>query len=197
MARTPLIKIRRLELQKAAYEVAYKFGFSGMTVEKVARHAGLSKGAVHHYFDSKHHLEEYATRYAHGILGRAAREKLKTARNASERVWAIVEANFLPEILTPEFFRLWFEVLDDKRLLYILDIFERRMRTNLVFALKQLADPREASDIAYEIMNFYDGFWALASIEPSITRKTALSQIAEFIKDVVPRFDLSVVKFDG
>jgi BetI-type transcriptional repressor, C-terminal len=122
---------------------------------------------------------------------------LKTARNASERVWAVVEANFLPEILTPEFFRLWFEVLDDKRLLYILDIFERRMRTNLVLALKQLTDPREAADIAYEIMNFYDGFWALASIEPSITRKTALSQIAEFIKDVVPRFDLSVVKFDG
>ena len=194
MNRTSITTIRRLELQKAAYEVAYKHGFGAATVEKIAQHAGISKGVVHHYFDSKHHLIEYATRYAHAIIGKAARERVTRAQSPSERVWGIIEANFLPEILTPGFFRLWFEALDDKRLSYIFDIEERRVHSNLRFALKQLVDPKEAGDTAYAIMNLYDGFWALASIDPELTRETALLLIAEFVLELVPNFDMSAVK---
>jgi TetR/AcrR family transcriptional repressor of bet genes len=195
MATRSLTKIRRLELQKAAYEVAYKVGLNSTTVEQVARHAGTSKGLVHAYFDSKHQLLEYAMRYAYGILGRAAGAKLKNAKTPSGRVWAIVEANFLPEILTPEFFRLWFEAVDNKRLSYVLGVFDRRMRSNMLHALKQLADSGDAGELAYSIMNFYDGLWVLASTEKGLTREAALSLIAEYIKELIPEFDIGVTRF--
>lgn len=193
MARRSLIAFRRQELQKAAYRVAHAHGFSGLTLERVAQQAGTSKGVVHHYFDSKHELVEYATRYAHGILARAARDKLRHATTPSERLWAIVDGNFSPESLTPEFFRLWFESLEDRRLTYIVLILERRMRSTVIHALKQLGCGKEAGDLAYLIMNMYDGFWALASVEPRLTRQTVLLLTADYIKDLVPSFDLGVV----
>ena len=90
--------LRRAELQKAAYEVVHAVGFNAATVEDVARHVGMSKGIVHHYFDSKHQLLEFATRYAQGILGQAARQRLRRVKSPSERLWAIIEANFAPEL---------------------------------------------------------------------------------------------------
>jgi TetR/AcrR family transcriptional repressor of bet genes len=196
LARASLKKIRRLELRKAAYEVACQYGVSGLTLERVADHAGISKGVIHHYFDSKHHLVEYATRYAHSIFRRAMREKIKKARTPSERLWAVVEASFLPEVLTPEFSRMWFDTLNDKRLSYLFDIYRHREWSNLIFALKQLANPKEATDIAYAITNIYDGYWVLTAIEPSLTRNIVLSQIADYIKDLVPQFDIAAVKLD-
>jgi TetR/AcrR family transcriptional repressor of bet genes len=195
MARKSLMALRRREFQKAAYDVAYAYGFSGLTVERVTREAGTSKGVIHHYFDSKHQLIEYATRYAHGILAKAARRNLTKAKTPSERLWAIIDANFLPEILTPPFFRLWFEALDNQRLLYLVAILERRMRSNLIFALKQLGRAKDAGDLAYSIMNMYDGFWALASVEVSLTRDMLLESIAGYVKDLVPSFDMRAVDF--
>jgi len=195
MARKSLMALRRREFQKAAYDVAYAYGFSGLTVERVTREAGTSKGVIHHYFDSKHQLIEYATRYAHGILAKAARRNLTKAKTPSERLWAIIDANFLPEILTLPFFRLWFEALDNQRLLYLVAILERRMRSNLIFALKQLGRAKDAGDLAYSIMNMYDGFWALASVEVSLTRDLLLESIAGYVKDLVPSFDMRAVDF--
>ena len=195
MARKSLMALRRREFQKAAYDVAYAYGFSGLTVERVTREAGTSKGVIHHYFDSKHQLIEYATRYAHGILAKAARRNLTKAKTPSERLWAIIDANFLPEILTPPFFRLWFEALDNQRLLYLVAILERRMRSNLIFALKQLGRAKDAGDLGYSIMNMYDGFWALASVEVSLTRDLLLESIAGYVKDLVPSFDMRAVDF--
>jgi TetR/AcrR family transcriptional regulator, transcriptional repressor of bet genes len=149
MATRSLIKFRRLELQKAAYEVVCRVGLNNTTVEQVAHHAGASKGLVHAYFDNKQQLLEYAVRYAYGILGRAARKKLRNAKTPSGRLWAIVDANFLPEIMTHEFFRLWFEAVDNKRFSYLLEIFDRRMRSNTVYAVKMLGHPREAGDLQH------------------------------------------------
>jgi TetR/AcrR family transcriptional repressor of bet genes len=196
LARTSLRKIRRLELRKAAYEVACQYGVSGLTLERVADHAGISKGVIHHYFDSKHQLLDYAMRYAHGIMGSAARERMRKARTPSERIWAVVEVNFLPELTTPQFFRLWYEAMNDMRLTYLLDIFGRRERSNLVFALKQLANQKEVLDLAYAITNIYDGYSALISVDPSFTRNSVLPLIAEYIKDMIPEFDMGAVKLD-
>jgi TetR/AcrR family transcriptional repressor of bet genes len=191
MRRVTISTIRKAELQKAAYEVVYERGFNAATVEDVARHAGVSKGIVHHYFDSKHHLLEYATRYAQAMIAKAARKRLRKVKSPSERLWAVIEANFAPEIMTPQYFRLWFEALDDKRLRFLFDIIELRNRSNLEFALRQLMPPQKAPDTAYAIMNLYDGYWLLVSIDSAITREQALAMIAEYICELVPGFDRS------
>jgi TetR/AcrR family transcriptional repressor of bet genes len=194
LARTPLRKIRQRELQKAAYEVALRYGISGLTLEKVAQQAGISKGIIHHYFSSKHQLLDYAMRHAHGITGRAVREKLKKAKTPSERVWAVIEVNFLPEVTSPHFFRLWYEAMDDIRLTYLLDIYGRRERSNLISALKGLTDSQNAADLAYTITNLYDGYSALISVDRRFTAESILPLIAEFVKDLIPEFDMSIVR---
>jgi TetR/AcrR family transcriptional repressor of bet genes len=191
MGRVPISRIRRLELQKAAYEVALEFGWRGATIERIAQHAGVSKGIVHHYFDSKHHLLEYVTRYAHAVIAKGVAERLKRAKTPSERVWAIVEGNFSEEIHTPGYFRLWFETIYEISHVYFHQIFERRSLSNLRSVLKQVADVGDIDKTAYAIINCYDGFWALASIDPSLKRETALAMIAEYIKEVVPSFDIA------
>jgi TetR/AcrR family transcriptional repressor of bet genes len=193
MSRVSITALRKAELQKAAYEVVHARGFNAATVEDVARHAGVSKGIVHHYFDSKHHLLEYATRYAQAILGQAALERLRKVKSPSERLWAIIEANFAPEIMNPGYFRLWFEALDDKRLRFLFDIVSLRSHSNLEYALRQLVPPRNVTDTADAITNLYDGYWILVSIDPAITREHALSMIADYICELVPGFDRSVV----
>jgi TetR/AcrR family transcriptional repressor of bet genes len=197
MVSRSLVKIRRLELQKAAYEVAYQVGLNDMTIEQVARHAGVSKGMVHNYFDSRNQLLEYTMRYAYGILGRAARGYLKAAKSPSERVWGIIEANFLPEIMTPPFFRLWFEALDNKRFSYLLTVFDRRMRSNMLYAIKKLVDPRQASDVTYRIMDFYDGLWTLAATDKKLTREVCLSMIAEYVGELIPQFEVEGLHASG
>jgi TetR/AcrR family transcriptional repressor of bet genes len=191
MVRVPIKTIRRNELQKAAYEVALKFGCRGATIEKIAQHAGVSKGIVHHYFDSKHQLLEYVTRYAHAVIGKGVTQRLKRAKTPSDRLWAIVEGNFAQEIHTPEYFRLWFETIHEKSLAYVHQILEQRTVSNLKFVLKQMMVPEKVDSAAYAIMNIYDGFWALASTDPSLKRETALAMIAEYIKEVVPSFDIA------
>lgn len=133
-------------------------------------------------------------RYAHGIMGRAARDKMKKAQTPSERIWAVVEVNFLPEVITPEFFRLWYEAMDDVRLTYLFDIFRHREYSNLLFALKQLTSPQEAGDLAHAIINIYDGYTALMSVDSHFTPQSVLLLIAEYIKSIIPAFDMAVVK---
>ena len=64
MRLTKISEIRRRELRRAACEVLQKEGLAGATLEKVATHAGASKGIVLHYFASKQELVEHAMREA-------------------------------------------------------------------------------------------------------------------------------------
>src|SRR5688572_17313023 len=97
-----LQRVRRLELQKAAYEVARKQGFHSITVEQIARHAGTSKGIVHHYFKNKKQLIEHAVRYSHLVYRKAIVSRLKKAKTPSERLWSIIDGTFDPDQFGPE-----------------------------------------------------------------------------------------------
>jgi hypothetical protein len=96
--------------------------------------------------------------------------------------------------MTPPFFRLWFEAVDNKRLSYLLNVFDRRMRANMLYAIKQLAHPREASDLTYRIMDLYDGLWTLAATDKELTREVCLSMIAEYIGELIAQFEVAGVR---
>ena len=65
---TRISEIRRKELRLAAFAVLQKEGVAGMTLEKVASHAGASKGIVLHYFRKKQELFEHTMREANAAL---------------------------------------------------------------------------------------------------------------------------------
>jgi hypothetical protein len=51
--------------------------------------------------------------------------------------------------------------------------------------------------IADTIWNLIEGCWILNASEPDITRLVAKSILVLYLRDHVPRFDMSVVKLDS
>jgi TetR/AcrR family transcriptional regulator, transcriptional repressor of bet genes len=194
---TPISTLRRVELRRAAYEVASRHGFHAMTIEQVARHSGVSKGMVHQYFANKQDLMEHAVRYAHFVYRKGILDRLKLAKTPSERLWSIVEGTFAPENFNPGVCRLWLTVFDalkhDQKLARLYRVLDKRSVTLTIATLKQLTGEAELEPVAYSIMALMDGLWALSATEPDVSREAALSIIAGYIHRNIPRFDMSVV----
>lgn len=196
MSPIPISKIRKSELQKAAFEVLFAQGFQSITVEQIAERAGISKGAIHHYFNSKQQLLHYAVRHGHSLYRTAVATRLKGKRSPSERLWAIIDGNFASEIFQPELCRVWLSVFDashgDNQLRRLFEIVDLRTISNVALELRKLGDP-QAKIKAYAIMNLVDGLWVLAASQAETTRACALSFMRNYISENVPLFDPRVV----
>jgi TetR/AcrR family transcriptional repressor of bet genes len=197
MGLIPISKIRKSELQKAAFDVLFAQGFQSITVEQIAERAGISKGIIHHYFNSKQQLLRYAVRYGHSMYRTAVVTRLKKKRSPSERLWAIIDGNFAPEIFQPELCRIWLSVFDasygDEQLRRLFEIVDLRTISNIALELRRLGDS-QAKNKAYAIMNFIDGLWVLAASQPDTTRARALSFMHNYIRETVPRFEANVAR---
>jgi TetR/AcrR family transcriptional regulator, transcriptional repressor of bet genes len=99
--------IRRQELRAAAFRVLQREGVQGTTLEKVAEEAGASKGIVLHYFGSKAELFEHVMREANLVLRDRVNARLTRATTPMERLVAILEGNFEPDIFTPAICYAW------------------------------------------------------------------------------------------
>jgi TetR/AcrR family transcriptional repressor of bet genes len=189
---------RREELRQAAYEMAGKHGFGALTVAGIAEQAGITKGNIHHYFDSKEDLIEHAVRFAHAEFRKAVVERLRKARSPSERLWSVIDGNFSPEIFQLGYRRLWISIYQaakiNSRLARLCEILDRRYIMHVMMPLRELVPPAELDTRAFAIMALVDGCWLLAVSEPNVTRHAALGIIADYIRANIPAFDMAVVK---
>lgn len=177
-----LSDIRRKELRQAAFAVLQREGIAGATLEKVAAHAGASKGIVLHYFRNKQELFEHAMREANTVLRDAVIARLRWARTPMERLDAVVEGNFEPHLFQPPLCHAWLslcaEVPRDEKLARIQKVIHARMRSNLLSGLRGLASPREAEDIALGVSALIDGLWLRLALRPgSMSREQAIRQV--------------------
>ena len=198
---TRLRELRKQELLRAAYELGGAYGLNALTVESVARHAGSSKGIIHHYFVSKDDVIEQTVRYAHARFRQRVLDRLRWAVSPSERLWSVIAGNFAPDIYQAPFRRLWLSIFEaaksNPRLARLCEIVDRRTVTHITMPLRQLVASSVVEPQAAALLGLMDGCWFLAAAEPEVTRKAALSVIAEYLRTHVPRFDMSVVKLDG
>lgn len=191
MKLTRISEIRRRELRRAAYEVLQTEGLAGTTLEKVAAHAGASKGIVLHYFRNKQELFEQAMREANAELRIAVTERLKHAASPRERVLAIVLGNFEPQFFRPSISHAWLslcaEVPREPQLARLQQVFHARMNSNLVAALSELVGREEAREIALGISALIDGLWLRLGLGSSpLTREQALAQMQRYLDGVLP-----------
>ena len=63
MGRKNLTDKRRKEIVIAFYEVSKEFGLENVSIAKLAKHLGISKGLVMHYFETKEHILEALNTY--------------------------------------------------------------------------------------------------------------------------------------
>lgn len=191
---TKLVDIRRKELRQAAFEVLQREGMTGATLEKVAAHAGASKGIVLHYFRNKQELFEQAMREANANLRDVVSERLKQARTPYERLAAVVEGNFDARFYQPAIAHAWLslcgEVPREPQLARIQAVIHARMHSNLMSALTALMPAHEAHDTALLISALIDGLWLRLGLHSGgVSREEALALMYDFIDSRLPPGD--------
>ncbi len=172
MRLTSISDIRRRELRRAAFEVLQKEGMAGSTLEKVAQHAGASKGIVLHYFKNKQELFEHAMREANLALRDLVAEKLARADTPMERLQAVIEGNFDQRFFQPSIAHAWLalcaEVPREPQMARIQKIIHARMRSNLVSALDGLVPVEEREATALTIASLIDGLWLRLGLQSEL-----------------------------
>jgi TetR/AcrR family transcriptional repressor of bet genes len=183
--------IRKKELRRAAFEVLQREGMAGATLEKVAAHAGASKGIVLHYFANKQELFEHAMREANAELRDAVVARLNRAVTPRDRLEAIIEGNFEERFFQPSICHAWLslcaEVPREPQLARIQKVIHARMRSNLMSALVALLPEDECEHVALAITALIDGLWLRLGLQSGgFTRKDALKQMRDYLSYRLP-----------
>ncbi|MFZ9684959.1 MAG: choline-responsive transcriptional repressor BetI [Gemmobacter sp.] len=154
MRRTNVEPIRKAALVNAAISEIAQAGTLDVTVGQIARRAGMSAALAHHYFGSKEALFLAAMRHVLTVYGAEVRGALALARGPRERLDAILHASFSATNFRRDVVGAWlnFYVLaqtvpEARRLLAV---YQRRLRSNLVAALRPLIGA-EAGPVAARI----------------------------------------------
>lgn len=186
MKLTRISEIRRKELRVAAFEVLKREGLAGATLEKVAGHAGASKGIVLHYFRNKQELFEQAMREANRALGEDVSRRLKLAKTPRERLVAVIDGNFDERFFQPSMAHAWLalcaEVPREPQLARIQAVIHARMRSNLMSALKGLVEDERRETVALAIAALIDGLWLRLGLQSdALSRDEALRSIWDLV----------------
>lgn len=175
--------MRREELAQAALEVFLTHGAEGMTLERVAKVAGSSKGTVLHYYQSKEALLDRVLRDVLRVLGQEARAAVAAHPGVGQKIGAQLALCFRAELFTPDYARAWLSVVakspENKGLDRFRRLIARRLRSNLRAQLRPLVGATEARPIAESLAALIDGLWLRRAVDPgSLTpeRAAALAQ---------------------
>lgn len=70
-------------LKSVAFELFGRYGFEGVSIGDIAKHAKLSKGALYWHFDGKEALYLACLRHLHGIFNEDVFDPMRTARDGA------------------------------------------------------------------------------------------------------------------
>jgi len=100
--------VRRRQIVDAALRCLAKGGFGAFTVSEICAEAGISHGLINHYFASKEELLVTAYRQVTDSLAEWTKVTLaRSAREPEDKLQAIVEASFAPEIFNEQNLAIW------------------------------------------------------------------------------------------
>jgi TetR/AcrR family transcriptional repressor of bet genes len=163
MARQKIRSIRREELIQATIAAIYEHGFANLTVAQIARDAQASTGSFHYDFGGKEALLEATMIHLLDLLKRAHLKRLVSAGTAADRLHAVVQANFDETFLTRETCRVWTQFWAfapyHKGLAQLHRINRARVRSNVIFALRDLVPGDELQVKANATQGYMDGVW--------------------------------------
>ena len=177
MPKVGMEPIRRDALVKATIAEIGAAGSLDVTVSQIARRAGMSSALAHHYFGGKDQIFLAAMRRILTDFGAEVRHHLARSR-PEDRAEAIIRASFADASFTSATVSAWmcFYVLAQTNpdALRLWTIYHRRMRSNLISALRQRTDDpvRTAETMAALI----DGLYIRAALDARDTPGAAVDQ---------------------
>ena len=162
MPKVGMEPIRKAALVKATILEIGRAGSLDVTVGQIAKRAGMSTALAHHYFGSKEDMFLAAMRHVLSLYGAEVRGALHLADTPEARLMAILRASFSPANFRREVVGAWLNfwvlaqsVPEAKRLLAI---YQGRLRSNLMAALRPLAGDR-AGAVAQGLGALIDGLY--------------------------------------
>jgi TetR/AcrR family transcriptional repressor of bet genes len=154
--------IRKAALVKATIVEIGRAGSLDVTVSQIAKRAGMSSALAHHYFGGKEQMFLAAMRHIMTLYGAEVRGALALAEGPQGRVEAILRASFSAANFRRETVSAWLNfwvlaqtVPEAKRLL---NVYQRRLRSNLLVGLRPLAGAR-AEALAEGLGALVDGLY--------------------------------------
>ncbi|APX88962.1 transcriptional regulator BetI [Brevirhabdus pacifica] len=161
--------IRRAALVNATIEEIGRAGSLDVTVGQIARRAGVSAALAHHYFGGKEQILLAAMRHILTQYGTTVRQALEGAVEPRQRLEAIAEASFTTGQFRPEVVGAWLnfyvQAQGNPSARRLLTVYQRRLRSNLLVALRPLAGAR-AEMIAETLAALIDGIYIRAALAP-------------------------------
>ena len=167
MPKVGMEPIRRAALVKATIAEIGEAGTLDVTVSQIAKRAGMSSGLAHHYFGGKDQIFLAAMRHTLALYAAEVRGALSMACTPQARIGAIVRASFAPSHFQRDVIAAWlnFYVLaqSSQQARHLLGIYQRRLQSNLIFALRPLVGSRSV-DVAEQLAGMIDGLYLRQSL---------------------------------
>lgn len=172
MSKSGVPPIRRKALILATISEIGEAGTLDVTVSQIARRAGVSSALAHHYFGSKEQIFLSAMRYVLETFRQSVQLRLKTAKTPEERIVAIIDASFEPSQFEREIIAAWLafymRALQSQPTRRLLQVYARRLHSNLVFNLRQVFDAATAQDVAQGLASMIDGFYIRHALQDGV-----------------------------
>lgn len=154
--------VRRAALVTATIQEIGAQGSMDVTVAQIARRAGMSPGLAHHYFGSKAQIFTAAMRHILTLYAAQVRAAMIVAPTPRARIEAIINASFTIMSTRPEHISAWLNFYVQARkspeTARLLEIYHRRLQSNLRHAFAQLA-PARADILAGGVAAMIDGLY--------------------------------------
>ena len=167
MPKVGMEPIRRAALVKATIAEIGEAGTLDVTVSQIAKRAGMSSGLAHHYFGGKDQIFLAAMRHTLALYAAEVRGALSMACTPQDRIGAIVRTSFSPSYFQRDVIAAWlnFYVLaqSSQQARHLLGIYQRRLQSNLLFALRPLVGSRSV-DVAEQLAGMIDGLYLRQSL---------------------------------
>lgn len=179
--------IRKAALINATIFEVGRAGSLDVTVAQIARRAGMSPALAHHYFGSKTQIFLQAMRYILRVYGNSVRDHLP-GHGKRGRLDAIIAASFAPANYQRETISAWLNfyalALTNDEAARLLQVYHRRLRSNLILALRPLTDMPERK--AETLGALIDGLYLRTSLSGKpADSAAALAIMGDYLDEVL------------
>jgi TetR/AcrR family transcriptional regulator, transcriptional repressor of bet genes len=187
-AKTGMAETRRRALIGAALREISDRGSLDVTVAQIASRAGVSSALAHHYFGAKEDLILATMRHLLAEFGSGVVAGLRRAEGPRARLSAIVEGSFGPEQFHRATIAAWLTfyawALSSRGAARLLRVYQRRLDSNLVHALKALVPADETRRIADALGALIDGAYLREALRGRPTERSSVIAAVEAYLDL-------------
>jgi AcrR family transcriptional regulator len=187
----------RRKLIEAAIQLVHEAGFGRLTINDVARRAGLTSGAVQHHFESSRALLRAVAEAVYPVFQLSIDEVANTKWSTKRRVDRFVDL-FWGVYRTPEYLVFWeflFGTRDNPDLREVLLAMQKDTVNEAVANLtKVFADLRLSQDGAFDLWTFVTSQLRGLALLSMFEEKTVLDADVRILKDAAHQLFLKLTK---